>query len=120
MSLLQDLVTMIQRPLAGNDADWYQFVLDHVPSLRKSSKIITVTPDLLGQVEYNIPRLLRSQSISTDLEWIVYLLNSFSSDLGFTTDQGKSMTIYVPTQSAVEDLYSDYQTSKQVTQDTAS
>lgn len=115
MSLLSELAAYNNNTILGNDAGWRLFVLDHIENVRSNGTTLTITPALMSQCQNDLPRLLRSENISSVLDWVVYMLNDFQSDLDFVIPEIGRRTIYVPDLSYMQDLYQSYQRSLLVT-----
>lgn len=115
MSLLQELADYNNKPILGNQSDWFLFIYDHIADIRAKAKEVTVTAALMNQVEHSIPQLMRNQNVPSEYTWIVYLINDFASDLGFTRSRTGDRIVYMPDTTYITDLYNKYNSSSQVT-----
>lgn len=105
MSYLDQLTSINADPNLDTSDAWHQCILDHRMYLRSISQKITPTPDIMTQIQYDLAWVCRQFDRSGSLAWIVGIINDINA-----IDFNSSMTLYLPTNTQIKNLYAKFQT----------
>lgn len=101
---LTDRVNTLQKH-AMNDPGWRQMVYDHRLWLKDRASVVTFTLPDAHQWRFRLKEWLKAKyNMKPDTEWIVFYLNNLEN----IEYDGGVITLLVPTQASIEDLYSRY------------
>lgn len=92
------------------DPEWKQFISDYKTYLISQSTLRTISNGYFQSVQYNMQAYLRSINYNVSCAWIIAMINNIPNDVYFAP--GITM-LYVPSFSIIEQLYTNYITSKQ-------
>ena len=107
MRLSDYLSREINNSIADDQGRWRQYVLDHLDYITARSPKYDVADEVMNLFEYDLGRFLKDHmSRSSDLAWIVRLLNNLPNDLSFY----KSGIYIIPSDELLNQLYSSYRT----------
>lgn len=66
-----------------NDADWYQFITDHMLYIKTNATKIIIEPTDMEQYKYSLENFLREKQYDVAHAWIVRLINNIPSNQEF-------------------------------------
>lgn len=106
------LISLINRYNSGtisdDDGTWRQFVLDHADYIKTNSQLYEITESVMNIYKYDLRRFLKEKmGRNEDVEWIFLIINDLKSDFDF--DVAKNY--YIPADTFMINLYTNYQAS---------
>jgi hypothetical protein len=97
-------------PMQNSDPAWVQYVRDHIPALRESSRSIQLDGSMLNAFDYKLYHLLDEQGCSPSMHWIVAVINNIEIELG-SLSLGRVSELLIPDSGFVNELYRQYRTT---------
>lgn len=82
MSLIDEYLSLGNN-FSNNNADWVQFVTDHLTRIRRNSNWLELDADRHNTMRYRLEDFLKEQYIDTNLTWLILILNQLGSNKEF-------------------------------------